>query len=325
MADNQAFLLWVKRVLLVEFVAWDGEGKPGKSDASKGLWQWDIASLCHSIDREVFEREKALGWKGTTNMPTREDDVIKRVREAPINYALLKLIHHEVGNGLAVLSGYRYLLQHAISTQGQEPFPPSQDAWHERKEHWCRYLQTMHDRELRLQNLLVQLRELSPGATDQPLSQNVVRTDLVVLLGRVIEQRVPHYPDHILQASMPAHSLFIRCDPFGIQVLLEHVLNYILSVYTDTMPTEIHLEPVPTHMGREANITFRFKSDLPRRAPGKEGEFAAQVRLLEQGDLEACLALCHEILHENGGRIWSEQEGSIILALPLAEEREDEL
>jgi len=28
LADNQVLLLRVKRVLLVEFIAWDGEGKP---------------------------------------------------------------------------------------------------------------------------------------------------------------------------------------------------------------------------------------------------------------------------------------------------------
>jgi len=54
-------------------------------------------------------------------------------------------------------------------------------------------------------------------------------------------------------------------------VLLEHVLNYFVTVYTTTMPTEIHLEPFPNHMGREAKITFRIRSDLPRRPPEREG------------------------------------------------------
>ena len=113
------------------------------------------------------------------------------------------------------------------------------------------------------------------------------------------------------------------CDPFRLEVLLEHVLNYIVTVYTNTMPTEIHLEPFPNHMGREATITFRIRSDLPRRPPEREEVFEAQERDLHltQDEQEACLALCHEILHEHGGQIWSEQEGMIALALPLAEER----
>jgi signal transduction histidine kinase len=263
------------------------------------------------------------GWKGTTNVATRESNLVKRVREAPINDALLKLIHHELGNGLAVLSGYRHLLQQEISKQAPEAFSPTRDVWLARKEHWLGYLQTMRGREMRLHTLLVQLRELSTRGTDEPLCRNVVRTDLVVLLGQVIEQRVPLYPAHILQASMPAQPLFVMCDPFWLGVLLEHLLSYIVTVYTTTMPTEIHLEPFPNHMGREAKITFRIRSDLPRRPPERDGVFEAQVRdlHLQQGEQEACLALCHEILHEHGGQIWSEQEGMIALALPLAEER----
>src|SRR5215470_10236917 len=122
-------------------------------------------------------------------MATRESDLVKRIREAPINYALLKLIHHEFGNGLAVLFGYRRLLQRAISAQAQESFPPTQDVWQDRNERELLYLRTMQDREICLNNLLVQLRKLSPGATDEPLSQHFVRTDLVALLGLVIGQR----------------------------------------------------------------------------------------------------------------------------------------
>ena len=253
-------------------------------------------------------------------MATSESDLVKRIREAPINYALLKLIHHEFGNGLAVLSGYRQLLQRTISARAQEPFPPTRDVWQDRNERELGYLRTMQDREMRLHNLLAQLRALAPGATDEPLCQNFVRTDLLVLLGRVIEQRVPLCPDGVLHVSMPAQSLFIMCDPFWMRVLLEHVLlNYIIVGHTDTMLAEIHLEPFPGPMGREAKITLRLRSDLPRRTPGREGEFEAHVRRLEQGETEACPALSHEILHEHGGRIWSEQEGSFSLALPLAE------
>lgn len=256
-------------------------------------------------------------------MATRESNYVKRVTEAPVNYALLKLIHHELGNGLAVLAGYRHLLQREISQQAPEAFCPTRDVWLARKERWSGYLQTMRGREMRLHALLVQLRELSAGGTDEPLCRNIVRTDLVVLLGQVIEQRVPLYPAHRLQTSMPAQPLFVMCDPFWMGVLLEHVLNYFVTVYTTTMPTEIHLEPFPNHMGHEAKITFRIRSDLPGRPPERDGVFEAQERdfHLAQGEQEACLALCHQILHEHGGQIWSEQEGMIALALPLAEVR----
>ena len=147
-------------------------------------------------------------------MATSENARNKRFREIPFNYALLKLVHHEVGNGLAVLSGYRHRLQRSILTPEQEVRPPPQDVWQDWKEHWLGYLQMMQGRETRMKNLLAQLRELSPGATDEPLCKNFVRTDLVVLLGRVIEQRVPLYSDYVLQAIMPVQPLFIICDPF---------------------------------------------------------------------------------------------------------------
>lgn len=255
-------------------------------------------------------------------MATSESDLVKRIGEAPINYGLLKLIHHEVGNGLAVLSGYRQLLQQALSKQAPEAFSSTQDSWQSLKKRWSGYLQTMQDREVRLNALLIQIRELSPGATDERLCQNFVRADLVVLLEQVIEQRIPLYPECALRVGLPAQPLYIMCDPFWMQVLFEHVfLNYIIGRDANMLPAEIHLEPFPGSMGQEAKITLRIRSDLPELTPGKEREFEAMIQRLERAEENACLALCHEILHEHGGRIWSEQEGSLSLALPLAEEQ----
>jgi signal transduction histidine kinase len=178
----------------------------------------------------------------------------------------------------------------------------------------------MQDREMRLNRLLVQLREISPEAIDEPLCQNIIRTDLVVLLRQVIEQRVPLCPNSIFHVNMPARSLFVRCDPFWMKVLLEHMfLNYMLVRRADTIPVEIHLEAFPNPKDRKAKITLRIRGDLSGPPPGREGEFEARIRELEQGEVEICLALCHQILHEHGGQIWSEQEGSISLTLPLAE------
>lgn len=253
-----------------------------------------------------------------TNMGTRE--TAKRFLEAPINYALLKLIHHEIGNGLAVISGYRHLLQRSISRQAREPFPPAREVWHEQNEQWLSYLQTIRSREERLNNLLAQLRELSLTVAREPLCQHKVVTDLAGLLGQIIEQRAPLCPDRAWQVNMPAQSLFIKCDPFWLHVLFEHVLfNYTFTARADNTPAELHLEPFPDSMGRQAIITLRFRTDLPKLTARGEDEFGEQIRALEHGETEACLALCHEILHEHGGHIWSEQEGNISLTLPLAE------
>src|SRR5438876_1045855 len=82
--------------------------------------------------------------------------------EHPINGTLLMLIHHELGNGLAVLSGYRRLLERAIEFQAHEMLPPEPEVWRQRNAQWAGYLRVMHDREVLLQDFLALLRELSP-------------------------------------------------------------------------------------------------------------------------------------------------------------------
>lgn len=252
-----------------------------------------------------------------------ESNLAKRISEGPINYALMKLINHELGNAQAVLSGYRHLLQRAISAQAQEAFPPAQDIWRHQNEQYSGYLRIMQERETLLQDFLAQLRALAAGVTSDRFCQHFVRADLVVLLRRVIEQLVPLYPDHFLQATMPVQSLFIMCGPFWMELALEHVINHTAAAQTGPAPVEIHLEPSPNHMGQEAKITLRSRRALPELTPGREGMFEAWSRVLGQGDLEVCLALCREVLQEHGGRIWSEQEGeqegTISLALPLVE------
>ncbi|GCE29384.1 hypothetical protein KDA_48680 [Dictyobacter alpinus] len=256
-------------------------------------------------------------------MTTSESDIVKLIRSAPINYALLKLIHHEVGNGLAVLSGYRHLLQKAISDQAREPFPPTQHVWQARNERALSYLRTMQDRERLLNNLLVQLRNLSSEATDKPLYLHFIRTDLVALIRLIIDTRALLCPNNVFQVYMPTQPLFIMCDPFWMQALFEHtIFNPRIVRHTDSVPTEIHLEPFQNSIGWEAKITFRFRSDLPKLKLKLESEtaFEALIQQLEQGESEACAALNHKILHEHGGYLWSEQEGSISIALPLVEE-----
>ncbi len=249
-------------------------------------------------------------------MNTDESDAVRRLTEAPLNHGLVKLIQHELGNGLAVLSGYRQLLQRSI----QEAFQSTSGACRDQGERWSGYLHIMQAREKRLNDLLLQLRELSPETIDEPLCQNIVRTDIVALCKQIIEQRVPLSPAGILQVSLPAQPLFIRCDPFWIQVLFEHIFfNYKLARQIDKQPAEIRLEPFAEARGRAVKITLRIQSGSPELTPAKEGEFPVQIQELEQDEEEVCLALCHEILHEHAGQVWSEQTGGVALTFPLAE------
>jgi len=251
--------------------------------------------------------------------------LVKRKSKGPINSRLLIQIHHELGNGLAVLSGYRHLLQRAISLQAQETAPPEPDVWRHRNEQWLSYLHVMHDRETLLLNFLARIRALSPGATYERFCQRFVQADLVVVLRRIIERLVPLYPDHTLRVHMPIQALFIMCDPFCIELILEHIMSHTIAAHTASTPIDIRLEPstASSPMVQEAKIAIHIKRTLPGPNPGKEEMSETWSQVLSQSDREICLAVCREVLQEHGGRIWNEQGGEqeeiVFLALPLVE------
>lgn len=257
-------------------------------------------------------------------MGTGKINPIESINESPINVTLLKLVHHELGNGLAVLSGYRTLLQRAISAQEQEVSPPDQEVWHQRNEQLLGYLHIMQNRETLLNDFLTQLRELSPGVTYDRFCQNFVHSDLVVLLKHVIERLVPLYPDRTLHVHLPVQELSIMCDPFWIEVTLEHVIKHTIAAHAASSPVDIRLDlsdDYPRHLVQEAKIAIRIKRTLADGHLAKEGLAEMWAPVLNYNEGEWCSAMCHEILQEHGGRIWSEQSGeqeeTIFLTLPL--------
>lgn len=256
-------------------------------------------------------------------MGSEEINPIERLNESPINATLLKLVHHELGNGLAVLSGYRALLQRAISAQEYEASPPGRETWYQRNEQWLSYLHIMQDREMLLNDFLSQLRDLSPGVTYEHFCQDFVRRDLVVLLKHVMERLAPLYPDRALQNHFPAQEFFIMCDPFWIEVVLEHVIKHAIVAHADSSTIDIRLDSSgddPLLPLREAKITIRIKRAPSKGQHAKKGLAEIWSPPLSYDEAEWCSAMCREVLQEHGGQIWSEQAGKqeeVILALPL--------
>ncbi len=249
----------------------------------------------------------------------------RNINDGLINYPLLEMVIHVMGNGLATISGYTQLLQRAISTQAQEAFSPERAVWQQHHERWLRYIQTMRQSETLLNDFLAQLREFSQEATKERFSQCVMRTDLVLLLKRIIERLAPLHQDRTMQTHLPVQPLYIMCDPLWMEVVLEHVINHTVDAHALSTPVDIGIkhDGDPCNMLHEARIEIRINRGLLRQNSGTEERFETRSRALDTRELDVCATVCREILREYGGRIWSEQEAEqeeiVSLALPLVE------
>src|SRR5260370_5786131 len=144
----------------------------------------------------------------------------------------------------------------------------------------------MQDRETLLNDFLAQLRALSPVATYGRLSQSFVRADLVVLLRKIIERLGPLYPDHTLRVHLSVQSLFILCDPFWIELVLEHVMNHTIAAHTASTPVDISLQPSTdsSHTVHEATIAIHIKRTLPDHNPISKEVSEMRSHELRPGD-----------------------------------------
>lgn len=254
-------------------------------------------------------------------MLTGEKNPTARGSEGPLlNLPLLKLVCHEMGNGLAILSGYRHLLQRSITLQAGEAVPPEPEVWQQRNEQWLGYLRAMHDRETLLNDFLAQLRGLSPGELPEHFCQNFGRADLRMIVGGVIERLAPLFPAQTLNVHMPSQPLFIRCDAFWLEVALEHIISHTIAVHTASTPIEINLEQSNglTHLVQEARVTLQIKRAHPTPLPESTKPSGPWP-----GDLEICFGMCRVVFQEHGGLVWweqgAEQTEVLYLTLPLVE------
>ena len=252
-------------------------------------------------------------------------NVGRRISDGPISSLLLEMILHVMGNGFAVISGYTHLLQRAVSTQAQAAFPPELHVWQQQNERWLGYLQTMQHSETLLNDFLTQLRELSPRATKERFSQCFVRTDLVLLLRRIIERLAPLHRDRTMQTHLPVQPLYVMCDLLWMELVLEHVINHTVGAHTLSTPVVIWIEHYedPSNMLHEARIGIRIKRGLIRQKSETEERFETWSQTLDTREQDVCITVCREVLREHGGRIWTEQEAEqeeiVFLALPQVE------
>ena len=259
---------------------------------------------------------------GKTMMSEINSNMGRPLPDSPISSLLLEMILHVMGNGFAIIWGYSQLLQREISTQAQAAFPPELDVWQQQDERWLSYLQTMRYSETLLDEFLAQLRELWPLATKERFGQCFVRTDLVLLLKRIIERLAPLHRDRTMQTHLPVQPLYTMCDLLWIELVLEHVINHTLDAHTLSTPVYIGIEHYedPSKMLHEARIGIRIKRGLLRQKPGTEERFETWSQTLDTREQDVCIAVCREILREHGGRIWNEQEAEqeeiVYLALP---------
>src|SRR5260370_16770610 len=100
---------------------------------------------------------------------------------------------------------------------------------------------------------------------------------------------------------MPIQALFIMCDPFCIELILEHIMSHTIEAHTTSTPIDIRLEPstASSPMVQEAKIAIHIKRTLPGPNPGKQEMSETLSQSLSQSDPEICLPMCREWLQEH--------------------------
>ncbi|GHO87517.1 HAMP domain-containing histidine kinase [Dictyobacter formicarum] len=240
------------------------------------------------------------------------------------HYSLLEIIHHVVGNELAIIVGYTNRLQRAIWTSEQ---PLEQKAWAQSREKWEDYLRIITQKEAQLNDFLTQIRVLTLHPADERFCSTMLKLDVTGLVQKIIDRLFPLFCDQEIQVHVPEQPYFIVCDPLWIEVVLEHLFTHNLAFHDGSEPATISLEcrDEPAYHLHEVQISIRVTKRPVKRIPIAEGKmFETWSQTLDQRDQDVCIALCYDILQKHGGRLWTEQgqeqAESMIIALPLASE-----
>ena len=248
----------------------------------------------------------------------------KVLKDNLANYSLLEIVHHEMGNGLAVVTGYTRLLQRLNVEQENQRSPGEADAGKQYREKRDDYLQTIAQRETQLNDFLAHIRGFSLYPPHARFHQNVSQVDLALLLQNVTHRLLPLHKNCNIQIYHPEQPLYVMCDPPWIELMWEHVINHNMAFHQGSTPIQIDLIccPHPTRLIQEVQMRIHILKRSPKRQPvAEENTFEIWSQTVDQRDQDVCMALCTEILQEHGGRIWSEQEkgrrACMSVSLPL--------
>lgn len=256
-------------------------------------------------------------------MPDRQNYSNKFATSNLAGYTVMEIIHHEMGNGLAVISGYTQLLLKSMACR-EKVFSRSDPEMvlHDNQK-WLSYLQVMKESEEDLNDFLMQLRNYSLYELKDSFGQNLVKTDFVSLSKRVIGRLAPLHKDRTLQIQLPLQPLYILCNPLWMELAMEHILNHTITAYTDFTPVVIKVEQHRNYATNldEVKIEIHFKTVQTEQKTNYAEIFDLWSHTLDERDQDLCIALHMGVLHAIGGKLWIDKktnnEEFIYISLPL--------
>lgn len=239
------------------------------------------------------------------------------------NYSLVEMMHHIVGNELAIISGYTQLLLREAAAQEKETSLLDLERLTQRNEKWLSYLWAMKQSEEHLNNFLLQFRDCSVATTKKSFNEHLVKTDLVSLCRQIIEKLASLYKDGTLQTQLPVQSLYVMCNHLWTGLALETIINHTIAAHTASTPVVIRVEVYNDLSNdlHEARIDIHITRGSMKQKSGTKEIFEMWSHMRNERDQDVCVALSAGILREEGGRLWREQEGeqreAVYAALPL--------
>lgn len=230
-------------------------------------------------------------------MPELKPTTCKVFKENIAKHTLFEIIHHEMGNGLAIIAGYTRFLQQLSTLSKEEKYSDKYEF----------YVQTIAQREKQLDDFLSLVRELVSKTSNQWCQQSS-RMDMTSAVKLITDQLEPLFPNLEIRMEIPEYPLYILCDPLWTSIVIEHVLNHNIAFHQGPNPVLIKLVVHENSHLHEAQMGVYVKKRIGKRLPiTGMNTFEKWAQTLDEHDQDVCMAMCIEVLQELKGRIWVEE------------------